>query len=97
MDELRDHLNIIAAVGSGICVVQIFGLILALILYVKLKDVEKWHTYADPNLFFKIEDPYIDGVSIIYEQEQCPIHPKSVRMCRESQTIDSLHLMDVKL
>jgi len=40
-DELRDHLNIVAAVGSGICVVQIFGLILALILYVKLKDVDK--------------------------------------------------------
>lgn len=41
LDELRDHLNIVAAVGSGICVVQIFGLILALILYVKLKDVDK--------------------------------------------------------
>ncbi|KAG4071864.1 hypothetical protein HA402_006025 [Bradysia odoriphaga] len=38
-DELRDHLNIVAAVGSGICVVKIFGMIIAIVLYIKLKDV----------------------------------------------------------
>ncbi|KAJ6645535.1 Tetraspanin-11 [Pseudolycoriella hygida] len=41
LDELRDHLNIVAAVGSGICVVQIFGMVLAIILYIKLRNVDK--------------------------------------------------------
>lgn len=90
-------MNIVAAVGSGICVVKIFGMIVAIVLYIKLKDVIQWHTYADPKLFYKIEDPYIDGVSIIYDQEQCPIHPRNVRMSRESQNADSSHLMDVPL
>ncbi len=93
-------MNIVAAVGSGICVVQIFGLILAVILYVKLKDVDQWHPYADPKLFYRIEDPHIDGLSIIYEQEPCPVHPRpmNARMYRaESQNGDSLHLMDVPL
>lgn len=40
-DDLRDHLNILAAVGSGICVVQIFGMVLACCLYIKLKDVDQ--------------------------------------------------------
>lgn len=53
--------------------------------------------HTDPNLFYKIEDPYTDGVSLIYEPEQCPIHPHNVRMYRESQNKDSLFLMDVTL
>jgi hypothetical protein len=38
-DEIRDHLIILSAVGLGICVLQIFGMIFSCCLYIKLKDV----------------------------------------------------------
>ncbi|PSN33010.1 Tetraspanin-11 [Blattella germanica] len=38
-DEVRDHLIILSAVGLGICVLQIFGMIFSCCLYIKLKDV----------------------------------------------------------
>ncbi|XP_069675395.1 CD151 antigen-like [Periplaneta americana] len=37
--EIRDHLIILSAVGLGICVLQIFGMIFSCCLYIKLKDV----------------------------------------------------------
>lgn len=86
-DELRDHLNILAAVGSGICVVQIFGLVLSCCLYIKLKDVgdaSLWHkatATGDPTGDLFAEDPLADGVSLIYgghnasdTTDHCPVH-----------------------
>lgn len=81
-DELRHHLNILGAVGSGICVVQIFGLVLACCLYIKLKDVTDglWHrAAADPNGDLFADDPTADGVSLIYGHSDpasghCPVH-----------------------
>lgn len=35
IDETRDHLNILGAIGFGFCFVQIFGLILSCCLYFK--------------------------------------------------------------
>lgn len=37
-EELRDHLTIISAVGLGICLIHVIGLILSCCLYIKLKD-----------------------------------------------------------
>ncbi|KAF4526879.1 hypothetical protein B566_EDAN013790 [Ephemera danica] len=37
--ELQDHLNILGAIGLGLCVVQVFGMVFACSLYIKLKDV----------------------------------------------------------
>ncbi|KDR23711.1 CD151 antigen-like [Zootermopsis nevadensis] len=37
--EIRDHLIILSAVGLGICVLQIFGMIFSCCLYIKLKDM----------------------------------------------------------
>ncbi|XP_071536140.1 CD151 antigen-like [Panulirus ornatus] len=39
-DELSRQLLILGAVGCGICLIQIFGMILSCCLYVKLKDVD---------------------------------------------------------
>lgn len=39
--QIKEHLIILGAVGLGICIVQIFGLILSCCLYVKLKDYEE--------------------------------------------------------
>jgi len=36
--EMKEHLNILGGVGLGFCVVQIFGLVLACSLYIRLKD-----------------------------------------------------------
>lgn len=41
-DELGRHLVILGAVGCGISLVQVFGMILACCLYVKLKDVDDY-------------------------------------------------------
>lgn len=38
-DELKHHLILLGAIGLGICVIQVFGMILSCCLYVKLKDV----------------------------------------------------------
>lgn len=35
IDEIRDHLNILGAIGFGFCFVQILGLILSCCLYFK--------------------------------------------------------------
>lgn len=37
--HMVDHLNILSAVGLGICVLQLFGIIFACMLYVKLKKM----------------------------------------------------------
>ncbi|XP_049862269.1 CD151 antigen-like [Schistocerca gregaria] len=39
-EEIQAHLLILGAVGLGICVIQIFGMILSCWLYIKLKDVD---------------------------------------------------------
>ena len=91
-------MNILAAVGSGICVVQIFGMVLACCLYVKLKDVEQWHAHADPTFFS--EDPQsTDGVSLIYGQDTCPVHSnRNGSGNRNKQSdIDGIYPMDVVL
>lgn len=41
-EELGKHLVILGAVGCGICLVQVFGMILSCCLYVKLKDVDDY-------------------------------------------------------
>lgn len=51
--------------------------------------------HADPSLF--IEDPLIDGVSLIYGQEHCPIHSRNNYRYRDSQNIDGIYPMDVTL
>nr|CAD7570110.1 unnamed protein product [Timema californicum] len=38
-EEIEDHLTILGAVGLGICVLQIFGMVFSCCLYIKLKDV----------------------------------------------------------
>lgn len=38
-DEVQAHLVILGAVGLGICVLQIFGMVLSCCLYIKLKDI----------------------------------------------------------
>lgn len=38
-DEVKEHLIILGAVGLGICVLQIFGMVLSCCLYIKLKDI----------------------------------------------------------
>uniref|UniRef100_U5ET06 Tetraspanin n=1 Tax=Corethrella appendiculata TaxID=1370023 RepID=U5ET06_9DIPT len=38
-DDLKHHLILLGAIGLGVCVVQIFGMILSCCLYIKLKDV----------------------------------------------------------
>ncbi|XP_062563012.1 CD151 antigen-like [Armigeres subalbatus] len=38
-DDLKHHLILLGAIGLGICVIQVFGMILSCCLYVKLKDV----------------------------------------------------------
>lgn len=38
-DELKHHLILLGAIGLGICVIQVFGMILSCCLYVKLKNV----------------------------------------------------------
>ncbi|RZF46086.1 hypothetical protein LSTR_LSTR004799 [Laodelphax striatellus] len=40
--ELQEHLIIIGAVGLGICVIQIFGMIISCCLYIKLKDISDY-------------------------------------------------------
>lgn len=37
--DIQEHLNILGATGLGFCVVQIFGMVFACSLYIKLKDV----------------------------------------------------------
>lgn len=37
---IKEHLILLGAIGLGICVVQIFGIILSCCLYIKLKDYE---------------------------------------------------------
>lgn len=37
-EEIKEHLTIISAVGTGICVLQIFGIIFSSCLYIKLKN-----------------------------------------------------------
>lgn len=37
--SLETHLNILGAVGLGICILQVFGMIFSCCLYVKLRDV----------------------------------------------------------
>ncbi|KAK9721244.1 Tetraspanin family [Popillia japonica] len=39
-DHLRNHLSILSAVGLGICVIQIFGVVYACMLFVKLKGID---------------------------------------------------------
>lgn len=41
-NHIRDHLIILGAVGLGISVIPIFGMIISCCLYVKLKDVLDW-------------------------------------------------------
>lgn len=38
-DDLKHHLILLGAIGLGICVIQVFGMILSCCLYVKLKNV----------------------------------------------------------
>lgn len=89
--------------GSGICVVQIFGMILSCCLYIKLKDVDQWHLPAADHPDFFAEDPLTDGVSLIYGQEHCPIHSTATirngngTRYRDSQNIDGIYPMDVTL
>ncbi|KAG7156996.1 CD151 antigen-like [Homarus americanus] len=40
-DELGRHLLILGAVGCGICLIQVFGMILSCCLYIKLKDIDE--------------------------------------------------------
>lgn len=39
-EELGSHLVVLGAVGCGISLVQVFGMILSCCLYIKLKDVD---------------------------------------------------------
>lgn len=45
-DEIRQHLNIIGALGLGLCGIEIFGLIMSCVLYIKLKRIyeDDWHS-----------------------------------------------------
>lgn len=38
-DEIREQLNLIGAIGLGVCGIEIFGLIMACALYIKLKRI----------------------------------------------------------
>ncbi|XP_075214345.1 CD151 antigen-like [Lycorma delicatula] len=38
-EELKSHLVIVSAVGLGICVIQVIGMIISCCLYIKLKDI----------------------------------------------------------
>jgi CD151 antigen len=40
-NTIQDHLIIVGAVGLGVCIVQIFGMVLSCCLYVKLKEWEE--------------------------------------------------------
>lgn len=40
-DSIREHLNILGAIGLGICLVQIFGLFFSCCLYVRLRNYEE--------------------------------------------------------
>lgn len=79
-DELRDQLNILAAVGSGICVVQLFGLVLACCLYVKLRNIsdnQLWHKdAASPGDMFA-DELSADSLSLIYGQQVRPPQQQS--------------------
>lgn len=48
IDETRDHLNILGAIGFGLCSIQLFGLILSCCLYFKWFVTKK---RAKKNLF----------------------------------------------
>lgn len=37
--EIREHLNIIGAIGLGLCGIEVFGLIMCCTLYIKLKRI----------------------------------------------------------
>lgn len=39
--HMKEHLGILSAVGLGICVLQIFGIIFACALYIKLKKIPR--------------------------------------------------------
>lgn len=40
-NEIKDHLNILGAVGLGICLVQVFGMFFSCCLYIKLRHYEE--------------------------------------------------------
>lgn len=63
-DDLKHHLILLGAIGLGICVIQVFGMILSCCLYVKLKDVLDWQKPADP--IVELMDPLPDNISLIY-------------------------------
>lgn len=49
-EEIREHLNIIGAIGLGFCGIEIFGLMLSCALYIKLKHIyEDWQSSVDSN------------------------------------------------
>lgn len=45
-EEFRQHLGIIGAIGLGICLIHIIGLLLSCCLYIKLKDPDDWQLPA---------------------------------------------------
>lgn len=44
-DQIREHLIIIGAVGLGICLVQVFGMIFSCCLYLRLRDYRRHPQY----------------------------------------------------
>lgn len=49
--HMEDHLFILSAVGLGLCVVQIFGIVLACKLYFKLKNLDTEEDAHDKTTF----------------------------------------------
>ena len=65
-EDLQEHLILLGAIGLGICLIQIFGMILSCCLYVKLKNVLDWQNAADPSIL----DPLPDNLSLIYNNHE---------------------------
>ena len=68
-EDVKEHLVIIGSVGLGICVIQVFGIVLSCILYVKLKKLYDQNQNSPPShLLSPMQDQ--NRVSFVYSIEE---------------------------